>query len=922
MIKRNAWHMRAIKETFDALDSGPNGLEEGEAHRRLEAHGPNEIRSEKRAGRLSILLNQVKSPLVGVLAAAALIALLGGKTVDFVVILAIIVINSLIGFFQEYRAEEAIHALRSRIEPEVEVVRHTSDGEVNEMRIKAAKVVPGDVILLDAGRKVPADARIFHARNLEIDESMLTGESLPVEKRSEPLDRQDLPAAEWANIAFAGTSVIGGRGTAVVFATGSGTRLGQIAAQIEGTEKKESPLHRQMRVLGQYLGLLALVMAGAVLLLGLLRGDSLGDLFPFVLAGAVSSIPEGLPAVLSITLAVGVNRMARRHAIIRQLPAVDTLGAVTTICTDKTGTLTSNQMTVREMRVGGDTIHVTGVGFVPEGHFEARGERLDIREGTVLYKALQTAALCNDSRLVREGERWDVRGDPTEGALLVAARKAGVERENVIRDLPRVEEIPFSSDHKYMVTFHETDGGAIKVCAKGAPEALLPLCAYRLVDDGGAHPLSERDEERILGEGTEMAGGSLRVLAVAQGFIEPENVETFKRDLREGKKCLAFLGLMGMIDPPRSEVKDAIRLCRQAGIGVIMITGDHRVTAEAIAREVGILHDGDGVLSGADLSKMEEDDLDAVVLDTKVFARVSPSHKQRIVRSLQRKGHVVAMTGDGVNDAPALKRSEIGVAMGVMGTDVARETSDMVLTDDNFASIVNAVEEGRVVFQNIRKVVKFLIATNLGEDITILLSMLLLASNKLIFTPVQILWVNLVTDGLLDIAIAMEPKESDVMHAPPRDPREPILNGEILRNILLVAPIMAVGTLLVFFRAYEDGNHMLRARTLSFVTMAMFQVFNALNVRSRRQSIFEIGLFTNRYVIGAMALSIFLLILATTVPFLQMALGTVALTPGDWLLIVAVSSTILFADELRKAYQKHTSKRSAPSPKEGRTAGV
>ncbi len=908
MIEDRQWHLLSTPEVLSHLGTASTGLSVPEAERRLADVGPNEIESAHKVSKLAILWAQIKNPLVFVLLAAAAISLAAGKTADAVVIGVVIVVNSLIGFFQEYRAEAALEALKAQAAPEAEVVRDCPDaGECIELRVPTAEIVPGDVILLDAGTRVPADARLIEAANLEVEEAMLTGESLAVRKSTEPLKGADLPLGERTNLVYGGTIITNGRGRAVVYATGRHTEMGKIATLIQETDKAESPLQVQTRDLGKKLGFLALGVAVLTVILGLWRGLPFQEVFLFALASAVSSIPEGLPAVMSITLAVGVNRMAKRHAIIRRLQAVDTLGAATVICTDKTGTLTTNQMTVQQLAAGGKTVRVTGVGFAPVGRFERDGARFDPTGGPDIRKALQIGALCNDARLVRhqhdDAYSWEIRGDPTEGALVVAAAKAGYQKQMLEAQMPRVEELPFSSETKFMATFQRVQEGKIWVYVKGAPETVLERCPH-IHENGQPRPLAAVDREAILADNHRMASEALRVLGLAYRVIEPEEVTAFKEALEYGHEAnLVFVGLAGMMDPPRPEVPEAVARCKAAGIRVIMATGDHQITGAAIAQQVGILSEGDRVLTGPDLRQMDDADLDAVIESTSVFARVAPEHKHRIVESLQRLGHVVAMTGDGVNDAPALQAAQIGVAMGITGTDVTKETAEMVLTDDNFSSIVNAVEEGRVIFQNVRKVVKYLLATNIGEDLTLLGSLVLFASKGLIITPVQILWVNLVTDGILDITLAMEPKERDVMQEPPRSPDARIINREIIQNIVFVALFMAAGTLWMFSRADRNGG-LVRAQTLAFTTMAMFQVFNSLNCRSRTLSVFQLGFFRNRFLIGAIFLSVVLQLLAEHLPFMQRALGTVPLTWGDWGLILLVASSVFVADELRKLVQR------------------
>ena len=903
------WHALEVEEVFSELESSRHGISSAEVERRLEQVGPNEVETEGRATWAELLWAQLKNPLVLVLVAAALISLAAGETTDAIVILVVIVFNTLIGFIQEYQAEGALEALRSQAAPEAEVLRCLGpDGECEEMTVKAGQVVPGDVLLLATGDKVPADARLFEAHSLEVDEAMLTGESLPVAKITDPMDAE-LATAERRNLVYGGTAVTQGRGKAVVYATGERTQMGQIATLIRETEKVETPLQRQSKDLGKKLGFFAVGVSILTVVLGFVQGFDLQEVFLFALAVAVSAIPEGLPAVMTITLAIGVSRMAKRNAIIRRLQAVDTLGAATVICSDKTGTLTTNQMTVQRIYVSGRRIDVTGAGFEPQGQFLEDGEELVAKEDTALRRALRIITLANDAHLTHHyldsgDSRWEIRGDPTEGGLVVAAAKAGMQREEMEEARPRIDEIPFSSEAKFMATFHELSNGEdVRVYLKGAPEVVLGFCTHQLEGEG-VRRSTEEDVEEYERINEEMAGDALRVLGLAFATIKRDEIEDFKEDIRRKRAEMVFGGLVGMMDPPRPEVGEAVSRARNAGIRVVMATGDHRITGEAIARQVGILESGGTVYTGTEVEEMTDEELDAKIQDARVFARVSPTHKHRIVESLRRHREVVAMTGDGVNDAPALKASDIGVAMGITGTDVTKETADMVLTDDNFASIVNAVEEGRVVFQNVRKVVKFLIATNFGEIVTILTSLLLFTGGKLIFNPVQILWVNLVTDGLLDITIAMEPKEGDVMHEPPRRPDARIINREMLRNTVFVALFMAVGTLWMFARSNYTVN-LVRAQTIAFTTLAMFQVFNALNVRSRDKSLFEIGPFSNRYLLGAIVVSLILQVLATTVPFMQTALGTEALKVNDWLLITAVAGSVFVADEARKFLRRH-----------------
>ncbi len=918
MQKENrTWYRLSADEALEALESDHCGLLFEEAERRFEEYGPNEIEKGEGTSWVEILVSHLTNPLVLVLAAASVISLLADEPTDAIVIAGVIVVNTIIGFVQEYRAEKSLEALREQAAPEAEVVRCSpkdGDRESIDVRIPSREVVPGDIILLETGDKVPADGRLLHTANLELDESMLTGESTPVAKAVEPLD-EDLPVAERRNLVFGGTIVTQGRGRAVIFGTGSDTEMGDIATMIQETEDVETPLQRRVRDLSRKMGFLALGVAVVTLALGWLRGFELEELFLFALAAAVSSIPAGLPAVMTITLAVGVNRMAKRNAIIRRLQAVDTLGAATVISSDKTGTLTTNQMTIQQLNLDHRRIHVTGVGFEPEGRFEADEEPISVEGDDDLLLALRIGALCNDARLVRhddeEGEhRWEIRGDPTEGALVVAAAKAHQNKEDLEREFPRIQEIPFSSKTKYMATFHELpDNGQVRVYVKGAPEQVLDLSSKER-QAGETSSLSEERETALNESAKEMANQGLRVLGLAYQEISQEEVEDFKGRLQSGEALMIFAALVGMIDPPRAEVPEAIERCKRAGIRVLMSTGDHKLTAQAIAREIGILDEDDRVVTGSEVEKMDDEELEDAVVEVPVFARVSPEHKHRMVEALRHRGHVVTMTGDGVNDAPALKAADIGVAMGITGTDVTKETAEMVLTDDNFASIVNAVEEGRVVFQNIRKVVKLLIATNFGEILTFLSSMIVLPLGELIFLPVQILWVNLVTDGLLDVTLALEPQEGDVMNEPPRDQEARIVNRPILQSTVFVALFMAIGTLGIFLWS-EGHREIAYARTMSFTTLAMFQVFNSLNCRSQTRSVFQLGFFSNPYLLGAIVVSVLLQVGVTLVPFMQTALDTVPLLPEEWGLIVLVSSTVFIADELRKLIARRRRARRA-----------
>ena len=915
MKEQKRWHELPRDEIFEMLNTGFCGISEAEANQRLEEYGPNIVESGDKISKLEILWAQLKNPLVLVLVIAAIISLIAGKNADAIVIAVVIVVNTLIGFFQEYQAEEALEALMSQAAPEADVTRRVDGNEeCIEMTIPAERVVPGDMLLLDAGDKVPADARLIEAANLDAEEAMLTGESTSVRKQVERLEGK-LAIGDRTNLVYGGTIITNGRGRAVVYATGADTEMGKIATLIKETEKAESPLQKQTFDLGKKLGFFAVIAGVLMVVLGFIQGLGLEEIFLFALASAVSAIPEGLPAVMSITLAVGVNRMAKRNAIIRRLPAVDTLGAATVICSDKTGTLTTNQMTVQQYEVSGKSVNVTGIGYKPKGDFIIDGEIINPLDDPDLKMALKIGSLCNDARLLKhQNEKeaeWTIRGDPTEASLVVVSEKAGQHKDTLEDEYRRIEELPFNSAIKFMATFHRGANDKVYVFVKGAPETILERCT-QILENGECRQMKDDDHGRIMRRNKDMAGQALRVLGLAYQVIEKDQVQEVREALEYGHEAeLVFVGLTGMMDPPREEVPEAIRRCKRAGIRVIMATGDHYLTGKAIAYKIGIVNDMDEwVYIGEEVDQMDDDELDEVMVTANAFARVSPEHKHRLVTSLQRLGHVVAMTGDGVNDAPALQAAEIGIAMGITGTDVTKETAEMILTDDNFSSIVNAVEEGRVVFSNVRKVVKFLLATNAGEILTLLAALAIFAPAGLIITPVQILWVNLVTDGILDITLAMEPKERDVMDEPPRKTDARIINKEILFNILYVAIFMAAGTLWMFYNANNNSGNLVYAQTLVFTTLAFFQVFNSFNCRSRTNSVFQLGFFSNPYLFIAIVTSISLQIAAVYVPFMQNMLGTVGLQLQDWGLIILVTSTIFIADELRKLIRRKAQQRA------------
>ena len=901
------WHAMDPDEAFERLDSFKDGLSTDQARARLEETGPNSLEAEEGLSVWRLLARQVHNPLIYLLAGAAALSLLVDHRVDAAVIAGVIVLNTLLGFIQEWRAEGALAALHRMAAAHARVLR---DGQPVE--IDASEVVPGDVLVLETGGRPAADARLISADALQVDESALTGESQPVAKRPERLDEGTL-MADRRNMVWMATNVTGGRGLAVVTATGMRTEMGLIAGQVRAAGREATPLQKRMHKLGLFLGIAGVALAALVFVLGMLRGYRAVDMFMFAVAVAVSAIPEGLPAVISVTLALGVRRMANRNAIIRHMNAVETLGSATVICSDKTGTITQNQMTVRMIWAGNRTFEVSGEGYQAEGEIKASGgERVD-EPPAALERLLRIGVLCNNAGLKEEEGGRRVEGNPSEGALLVAAGKAGLKLDRIREGGRRVAEVPFSSDAKYMAVLHSTNGGAGRVAyVKGAPERIIEFCSHVMLG-GRPTELDENLRREIVEVDELFASQALRVIAGAYRDMPGERDTLEKADVEGG---LTLAGMWGMIDPPREEVIQAVSDAKGAGIHPVMITGDHAVTALAIARQVGIAGDGEAV-TGGEIDEMDKPALAEAALDGGVFARVSPSHKLKIMEALKERGHVVAMTGDGVNDAPALKGADIGVAMGLTGTEVAKEAADMILADDNFATIVHAVEEGRVIYSNLRRVVFFLLATNLGEVLT--LAAALVIGLDLPLTAVMILWVNLVTDGACTVPLAVEPRHSDVLRHPPRNPKEPIVDGRVVRRMALLMPIMAAGTLGLFWHAQRNGG-LDYARTVAFTTMAAFQWFQAFNARSSYQSVFSIGLFSNKWVLWGVGIAILLQIGAVHTPVGQLLFGTTGLSGADWLRIILVSSSIWVADEILKRAGVHGRPREAG--RAGHTAGL
>lgn len=853
------------------------GLSTEEAKKRLEQYGPNQLEEKKKRTVLQMFLSQFTDFLIIILLAAAAISIIVGEAVDAILIMIIVVLNATLSTIQESKAEKSLQLLKKMAAPVARVLR---DGVVQT--VPSREIVPGDVIILEAGNYVPADGRLIESVNLSVSEAALTGESQPVEKSIEPIDEPNLPIGDRTNMVYSGTIVSRGRGKAVVTATGSGTEIGKIAKMLTELEEEQTPLQKNLEKLGKQIGLIVLVICAIVFAVGVVEGNPILEMFLTSVSLAVAAVPEGLPAVVTIVLALGMYNMVKRHAIIRRLQAVEALGSVNVICSDKTGTLTKNEMTVVKYY-----LH-------PNQWLQ---HELSSRISNTLKEALTAATLCNDAFIAFKDGAKVTSGDPTEIALAVAAWDFGLKKDELEKKMPRVYEIPFDSDRKMMTTVHRKDDSFTSY-TKGAPDIVVARCTKYMSNSGEIHKLTEKDKEEILQANQRMAQDGLRVLAVACKNVKEGEYENLEQDM-------IFLGLIGMIDPPRPEVKEALEKCRTAGIKVIMITGDHKATAQTIAREIGILDSEGKVLTGGELIEMDVDELAGVVEDVRVYARVSPSDKLKIVEALKKKGKIVAMTGDGVNDAPALKRADIGVAMGITGTDVSKDASDMVLTDDNFASIVAAVEEGRKIFDNIRKVVYYLLSCNISEVATIFISILLRLPLPLI--PVQILWMNLVTDGLPALALGVEPAEPDVMSRPPRDPKEGIMSREVLRKILIGGILLSVLTLFVYGWALMEHDEIRLLRTMVFFTLCTGQLFHALNSKSLRHSLFKVGIKNNPRLIWACALSFVLLLAVIYTPGLQVVFGTATLSGHQLLVSVLAAVMIVPLFELVKWFDRRKS---------------
>lgn len=893
------WHHLPVDEVVELLESNAEkGLDIFEVQRRQKHFGPNALTPKGGISPLMRFLLQFKNPLILILLVASGITLVVKDLVDALIILAVVLINAVIGYIQESKAEKAIEALAKSLTSEATVIRA---GE--EQTVPATDLVPGDIVVLRAGDKVPADMRLIRSRDLQVAEAALTGESVPVSKKADAAVAVGAVLAERATMVYASTLVTYGQGVGIVTATGDHTEVGRISQLISEARSLETPLTRKIAEFSRLVLYAVLALAVVTFVVGLLRGQPAVDTFTAAIALTVAMIPEGLPAALTVTLAIGVSRMARRRAIIRKLPAVETLGSVTVICSDKTGTLTQNQMTTRHILAGGRKFAVSGSGYNPEGQIMEDGSPVDTLEGVpALRECLIAGLLCNDSGLVREEGRWAARGDPTEVALIVAARKAGLDRAAIEEQFPRVDVIPFDSQHQYMATLHRKAGGATDervVYVKGAVEALLPRCSTILDADGTAIAL---DAEHVHRAVDEMALQGLRVLAFARGSMPAGVSALAHEDIASG---LTFLGLQALIDPPREETIPAIRACKEAGIQVKMITGDHALTAAAIAAQIELAEpcpDGrppqDCVLTGGMLAEYSDSQLIQAVDRVAVFARVSPEQKLRLVQALQARGGVVAMTGDGVNDGPALKQADIGIAMGIAGTEVAKEAADMVLTDDNFATIEAAVEEGRGVFDNLTKIIVWALPTNVGEGLILLLAVLL--GIALPILPVHVLWINTVTAGVLGLVLAMELKEPGIMKRPPRPPDAPILTRELLWRIVLVGVLILAGAFGLYELCLTQGHDVAQARTVAVNAIVMIEVFYLFSCRSLTQTMFRVGVFSNPWVVAGVVVMVLLQILFTYAPFMNRLFFTAPLASAQWGSVLGVGVAAYAIVEVEK----------------------
>ena len=919
-IAETPWHTITIDDVIKSLDTNiDKGLSHSETEDRLKKYGHNQLEEKEGVSPIMLFLGQFNDFIVWVLVAAAIVSGFMGEWVDAMAIIAIVIINAIIGFIQEFRAEKSLVALQKMSAPFSKVMRN---GEAHS--IPSQDIVPGDVVLLEAGDYVPADGRLCSSFSLRTQEASLTGESTPVGKSTEPLQNPSLPIGDRENMVFMGTSVTSGKGTCVIVTTGMHTELGKIAGLIQEAGKEETPLQRKLEVFGKKLVYLCLGIVTVVFILELWRKDPLLEAFLTSVSLAVAAIPEGLPAIVTIALALGVQRMVKRHVLIRKLPSVETLGCATVICSDKTGTLTQNEMTVRKIFANGKTFDVSGTGYTPKGNFTINGMPLTETDYLIVKFILGIGALCNNAHLKRDNNSWKVIGDPTEGAILSAAAKTDIWKEELCGKLPLISEIPFDSDRKKMSTLRNTPHSVLLVCEKGAADVVLNDCT-KIYSKGLIREIKKRDIQVILNENNKMAGDALRVLGIA---FKPFEVEMINSAPGGIERDMIFAGLLAMIDPPRLEVKDAVATCHKAGITTVMITGDHKNTAQAIGEELGFLDNNLKAIDGIELDTLSDNALEKEVSTIAVYARVSAEHKLRIVKAWKKQHAVVAMTGDGVNDAPAVKEASIGVSMGITGTDVTKEASDMVITDDNFASIVAAVEEGRGIYDNIKKSIHYLLSCNAGEILTMLFASIF--NLPLPLFPIQILWINIATDGLPALALGVDTVDPDIMKRPARRSTEQIIDRNLGVLMLFQGFIIAASTLLAYlyvfyytgsakpgYLYYWFTNEMIpcafggellgdidRARTVAFCVMVISQLFHSFNCRNARRSLFEIGVFTNKKLIMATGLSLAMQVAIIHIYYFEDIFKVTPLSIKDWITVFGFSSIIFVIMEIIKSFKR------------------
>ena len=883
-----------INEAMRELNAKMDGLSSEEVQKRLQEFGPNELKKEKRKSPFKLFLEQFTDILIIILLIATGLSFAVGEAYDAIVIIAIVVACAVLGFTQEYKAEKALEALKKMTAPTALVLR---DGR--ELQLETRDVVPGDILLLYTGDKVPADARLIEAMNMKTDEAPLTGESTPVNKDVKSLPEETI-VSDRRNTVFTGTVVVYGRGKAVVTSTGMNTEFGKIAKMVQVTEEEETPLEKRMGHVGKWIGIFSIAVCAVVAIFGIYRGREILDMVLWGISLAVAAVPEALPAVVTGALAVGMYRMARENSIVRRLPAVETLGCTSVICSDKTGTMTKGEMTVQRIYVNGMALKVRGVGYEPQGSFLFEDKKLDLAKEKELYTLLKGATLCNDAKLEKEEGKWVVKGDPTEGALVVAAAKADLWKEEIEKEEPRINEIPFSSERKRMTTIHEAYGKSKIAYMKGAPEIVLERCT-KVYTNGKVRKLTDEKRRQILAVNEAMAVQALRNLGLAYREL-PESLTSLSE---EDEKGFVFLGIVGMIDPPREEVKEAIYTCRKAGIKVVMVTGDHKLTAMAVAKELNLIGENEDeagrVLTGAELDKFSKEEFEEIVENLVIYARVSPEHKVRIVKALREKGYICAMTGDGVNDAPALKRADIGIAMGITGTEVTKEASDMVLTDDNFATIVRAIREGREIYDNIKKYLTYLLRCNIMEILVLFIAMMLSRESDaaIALTTIQILWVNLTTDGLPAIALGVDPGDPDLMERRPRDPNESVFTRDVKVYLSAVPTLMTVLLLGGYFYTLETYG-LLEARTQLFTALVLMELANAVNARSLKYTVFKVGVFKNKFLWFAILSSLGLQLMVLYIPALHDIFKVTYPQLFDWAVAIAFTLTVFFSIEIGK----------------------